>query len=278
MPTRKLINYGSSYAARYKQSAMNDFNRLKDCRHGKMLYNVNDQYVGRSLDAYGEFSEGEIELFSRIVRPGDVVIDIGANIGAHTLFFAKATSPNGAVFAFEPQRIVFQNLCANMALNSILNAFCFQQAVGATSGSIPVPELDPRSPQNFGGLDLQSHAQGMPVPLIRLDDCPLVACRLLKIDVEGMEADVLRGGRQFVARHRPIIYVENDRAEKSGELIALLREMRYELFWHEPNLFNPGNFLGRSENVFENIISRNMLCLPENSSEEALAGGLNRVG
>jgi FkbM family methyltransferase len=258
-------------------SAMNEFNRLKDCRHGKMLYNVNDYYVGRSLDVYGEFSEGEIELFSRIVRPSDVVIDIGANIGAHTLFFAKATSPNGAVFAFEPQRIVFQTLCANMALNSIVNAFCFQQAVGAASGSILVPELDPRSSQNFGGVDLQNHPQGMPVPLIRLDDCPLVACRLLKIDVEGMEADVLRGGRQFVARHRPIVYLENDRPEKSAELIALLREMRYELFWHEPNLFNPNNFSGHREDVFENIISRNMLCLPEKFGERALADGLNRV-
>src|SRR3954467_11045049 len=95
------------------------FNRLKSCRHGKMLYNVNDMYVGRSLDLYGEFSQGEVELFAKIVRSGDVVLDVGANIGAHTLFFAQSTAPLGGVIAFEPQRLVFQTLCANMAINSI---------------------------------------------------------------------------------------------------------------------------------------------------------------
>ena len=55
------------------------WNRLKDCRHGRMLYNVNDRYIGRSLDLYGEFSEAEVELFRQIVRPGDIVVEVGAN-------------------------------------------------------------------------------------------------------------------------------------------------------------------------------------------------------
>src|SRR2546421_9260159 len=91
------------------------FNRMKRCRHGYMLYNVHDQYIGRSLDRYGEYSEGEIELFSQLIKPNDVVIDVGANIGAHTLWFAQRTLPDGIVIAFEPQRLVFQTLCANMA-------------------------------------------------------------------------------------------------------------------------------------------------------------------
>jgi len=242
-----------------------------------MLYNVNDFYVGRSLDTYGEFSEGEVELFAKIVRPGDVVIDVGANIGAHTVFLAKAVFPNGAVFAFEPQRIVFQTLCANTALNNLLNVFTYQQAVGESPGMILVPELDPRSVQNFGGVDLGTSAPGIPVPLVRLDDLPLASCRLVKIDVEGMEANVLRGARQFVARLRPVLYVENDRAEKSAELIALLREMKYELFWHEPDLFNPANFFAHGQDIFGNIISRNMLCLPVGGIERQLADGLSRV-
>src|SRR5687768_6606900 len=84
------------------------FNRLKDCRYGRMLYNVNDLYVGRSLDLYGEFSEGEVEVFRQLVRPGDLVMDVGANVGAHTVWFAKAVGPGGVVLAFEPQRLVFQ--------------------------------------------------------------------------------------------------------------------------------------------------------------------------
>src|SRR5947199_9441604 len=127
--------------------ATEGFNHLKDCRHGRMLYNVNDAYVGRSLDLYGEYCEGEIELFKQLVRPGDVVIEVGANIGAHTVWLARATSPGGAVIAFEPQRLAFQTLCANLALNDIVNALAYQQACGRKPGYIFVPVLDPTTLQ-----------------------------------------------------------------------------------------------------------------------------------
>ncbi|MBU3737095.1 MAG: hypothetical protein FGM62_08995, partial [Methylobacterium sp.] len=61
------------------------FNQLASCRHGPLLYNVNDQYVGRSLALYGEFSEQEMAVFRHFVNPGDVVLEVGANIGAHTV-------------------------------------------------------------------------------------------------------------------------------------------------------------------------------------------------
>ena len=86
-----------------------------------MLYNFHDLYIGRSLDLYGEYSEGEIDLFGQIVQPGQVVVEVGANIGAHTVFLAHRSGPAARVLAFEPQRIVFQTLCANLALNSITN-------------------------------------------------------------------------------------------------------------------------------------------------------------
>ena len=76
----------------------------KDCRHGKLMYLLNDAYIGRSLDVYGEYSEGEIDLFRQLLRPGDVAIDVGANIGALTVPMARLVQPGGAVVAFEPQR------------------------------------------------------------------------------------------------------------------------------------------------------------------------------
>ena len=72
------------------------FNILKTCRHGLMVYNRNDAYIGRSLDLYGEFSQGETELFQQVVGIGDVVIEVGANIGAHTLRLAQLAGPGGA--------------------------------------------------------------------------------------------------------------------------------------------------------------------------------------
>ncbi len=240
-----------------------DFNRLQQSRYGRMLFNANDTYVGRSIDAYGEFSEGEVQLFRQILRPGDVVVDAGANIGAHTLFFASAVSPGGAVFAFEPQRLLFQTLCANMALNSVTNAFCFHAALGSQAGRLFVPPLDYTQRNNFGGLSLGEFRKGEPVPILTLDGMTLPRCRLLKIDVEGMEQEVLAGSTFLIRQFQPVLYVENDRPEKSAALIRQIDGLGYKMFWHKPLLFNPDNFRNNPENVFGNVASMNMLCVPK---------------
>jgi FkbM family methyltransferase len=237
------------------------FNRRKACRYGEMLYNIHDVFIGRSLDLYGEYSEGEMELFRRMLRPGHVVVEVGANIGTHTLFFARQVGPTGAVLAFEPQRIVFQTLCANLALNSVANVDCRRQAVGDVTGEIVVPEIDYRRDANFGGLALGSHQDGERVPLVTIDGLNLRRCHLMKIDVEGMEQAVLQGATATLSRLKPVLYVENDRDQKSADLIRFLDAQGYTMFWHAPPLFNPRNFFNNPQDVFGNIVSRNMLCL-----------------
>ena len=241
------------------------FTRLKQCRHGRMLFNRHDIYVGRSLDLYGEYSEGETEMFGQIVQGGDLVIEVGANIGTSTVWFGKQVGATGGVLAFEPQRSVFQMLCANVSLNALINVSCFQQAVGVARSSINVPMLDPNAPNNFGGLELGSSSspRGQQVPLIRLDDLPLLRCKLLKVDVEGMELPVLQGAAGMIQRLRPILYVENDRENLAVPLVKFIDSLGYDAYWHRPPLFNPNNFFGNAENVFGDIVSINMLCVPK---------------
>lgn len=237
------------------------FNRLKQCRHGQMLYNPNDIYIGRSFDLYGEFSEEENLLFREYVRPGQFVVEVGANIGAHTVSLAQLVGPQGFVVAFEPQQIAFQTLCANVALNSITNVSCLQVVVGAQPGSMKVPMINPLKEENYGGLTLGNYSEGQDTLVVSLDRLNLPACHFLKVDVEGMEEDVLRGGRETIARYRPILYVENDRGGKSPPLSRYIASLGYRMFWHFPRLFSPGNFLGNRQNVFGETVSLNLLCL-----------------
>jgi FkbM family methyltransferase len=216
-------------------------------------------YIGRSLDLYGEFSEGEVELFRQMAKPGNVVVEVGANIGAHTVFFGRHVGSRGRVLAFEPQRVVFQTLCANVALNSLTNVECYQQAVGDLPGSVLVPQLDYTQENNYGGLELGNFTQGDSVPVVTLDSLQLSRLNVLKIDVEGMEHSVLQGAQDTLARCRPILYVENDREDRSDQLIRLLDSLEYNLYWHTPPLFNPHNFAGNATNVFGQIISKNMI-------------------
>ncbi|MHB1590858.1 MAG: FkbM family methyltransferase [Sulfuricella sp.] len=242
------------------------FNKLKFCRHGLMLFNRHDRYVGRALDLYGEFSEGEVALFQRLLSPGDIALDVGANLGAHTVPMARLVGRRGRIYAFEPQRMMFQTLCANLALNDLINVEARQAGLGAEAGVARVADLSPWLMENFGGVSLGEGPTEVPVETV--DSLGLERCRLIKIDVEGMEREVLLGARGTLARLRPFLYVECDRREKSADLIGLLMEMGYRLWWHLPPLYNPENFAGNKENVFDGLVSGNLLCAPADSAFE----------
>jgi FkbM family methyltransferase len=216
-----------------------------------------------------------MELFNNYLRPGMTVVDVGANIGVHTVYFARTLGPDGQVFAFEPQRILYQILCGNIALNQHNNVVALNAGLGAQSGNIVVPRLDYASGGNFGGLSLGQWKKGDEVPLRTLDSCGLKACHLIKIDVEGMELAVLEGAKSVLDEHKPLLYVENDRAENSKALIAWLLDRGYRLYWHMPLIFNAKNYFGESENVFGNIASINMLCIP--GAMAASVGGLREI-
>lgn len=237
--------------------------RLKRCRYGPMLFNRHDRFVGRSLDLLGEYCEQEARLLRSILRPNDVVVEAGANIGTHTVPMAQAVGDRGRVLAFEPQRMIFQLLCANIALNELNNVDARQAGLGSAPGSMKVPVVASDREHNFGGISLLGRETGEPVGIETIDGLELPRCRLIKIDVEGMEREVLLGAEATVVRCRPVLYVENDRRHNSKALLTLIMGWRYRVWWDLPKLYDAENFAGRSDNPFGGIRSLNLLCLPE---------------
>ena len=151
------------------------------------------------------------------------VLDVGANIGLFSVPTASMIGATGGrLYAFEAQRVVFQQLCANIFTNRLDCVWAFNQAVGAEPGQVEIPTFDYAKASNVGAFSLVEGLQ----ELRGLDDCAdrsrmekieLIALdglevegrvRLVKIDVEGMEIDVVRGGHDFLKRHSfpPIIF------------------------------------------------------------------------
>jgi FkbM family methyltransferase len=236
--------------------------RVKAGRHGLMAFNVNDTFVGRSIDHYGEWSPDDARLLASYLEPGMTILDVGANIGAHTVFFAKVAGPAGKVLAFEPVRTTFHLLCCNLALNDLANVRAIAAGAGSERGSAVASRIDPDRPGNFGAAALSPDGAGEEVTLIPIDELRLSACHLIKIDAEGMEEAVIAGAASTIARFRPILYVENEEPQQSPALLRRLFTLGYRAYWHSPPLFDPDNFYANPVDVFPGLGSLNLLCLP----------------
>lgn len=203
---------------------------LVNSSQGFFIFNLFDQGVGWQLYTYNAYDQDQMRILAQLTAvapPDPVVLDIGANIGVTTVVFARAAGPRGVVHAFEAQRTIYHMLAGNMALNSIDNAYCYYQAVGAAAGSASIPRLDYRKHASFGSIELnraqqsdaaQQAADGQfdQVPMDSVDALQLPRVDLIKIDVEGMEADVLAGAEQTISRHRPLMYIEYLKSDKAA--------------------------------------------------------------
>jgi FkbM family methyltransferase len=257
-------------------------NIIKRCRHGLMIFNRNDIFQGKSFETYGEYSQSEVDVFTKAVKTGDTIVEVGANMGSHTIPLARLVGPAGTLIAIEPERYCFYILCGNIAINNLKNVFPFQQAFGESTGTVKVPELSQEGNLNVGLVELErdwSQYAHYPVSLNTMDNMNLAKLDFLKIDVEGMEERVLRGGENTIKKFQPIMYIENDRPEKESSLKSYIASLGYEMYTHIAPFWNIDNFYQVKENVFSDLISKNLLCLPKSKKNSINPGdfGMQKI-
>lgn len=223
-----------------------------------------DEYIGRSVIAYGEYGPDETEKILELAGDGWCV-DIGANVGC----IAQALLCRGRrVVAFEPQPELFKLLQANVASaggGGVATAVCHNVALGAEPGRSIMPKVAYSERGNYGGiaLGLRSARGHYEVPVATLDGFGLEGVSFVKIDVEGHEAQVLLGARNTIARDRPVLYLEDDRAAKSAALRRLIDELGYDIEEHKPPIFRPTNHFGNERNIWgAAYVSHNLICRP----------------
>jgi FkbM family methyltransferase len=256
-----------------------------------MLVLSNDTVIGRSLVVYGEWAEHELACLRPYAPDGSTVVDIGANIGTHTLAFAQWVGA-GRVISIEPQPAIFGLLTANCLLNARWNVDLVNAVCSHTPGWVQIA-LDYAEIENCGAVAFRTQPEPrrwMPwnkathpqrpvglnnVPVVRLDD--LIGDRqvdFLKLDVEGMELECLQGAQRTLRISRPVIFMEQKNTADLPALYGLLVGCGYHLYWLETHPFNLNNFRNAAENLWWQT-EIGILALPDTITAPA---GLALVG
>jgi FkbM family methyltransferase len=226
--------------------------------HGSMLVNRHDYRlvedggygVGFQLLNTSSFDQEEVDIALKLLNTrrqhfgdGVVAIDCGANIGVHTIEWARFMYGWGEVVAFEAQERVYYALCGNITMNNCFNAHAVWAAVGAENGQIAVPVPDYFTPSSFGSLELRqrdgnefigqavdySPEKTKPTPLLALDGLDMHRLDFMKIDIEGMEMEALSGARNQIARFKPQMLIEKIKSNEA-EIGAFLADLGYKTF------------------------------------------------
>jgi FkbM family methyltransferase len=235
-----------------------------DCKHGRMSYFDEDELIGLALKLYGEYSEGEVEVFRKILKPGDVALDVGANIGAFTVPMAKLVGDTGKVYAFEASEKNVELLRKNVVDNDLEQVRVIGMAASDTSNPLKVSRLD--AFHNYTAMSVAE--ESIDVAAMRIDDLDLKKCKLIKIDVDRHELQVIRGARETIMRCRPILYVENEDDNLREALVAEIVSLGYRLYWHRPFQFHKDNFRGENRNFFGRLLSLMNVCVPDEAGYE----------
>jgi FkbM family methyltransferase len=191
--------------------------------------------IGRSIVTTGLFDLTVSEVLARLIDAGDTVVDAGANVGYMTVLAATAAGRDGRVLAFEPHPDLFAILRQNAAnaMRSGCRVEARQAALGDRHGQAHL-----QIPESFADNDGVSTfvdsgpapARTVPVAMERLDDLIDSPVSVLKLDVEGFEASVLRGAQRLLSARqlRHIVFEDHD-LERS-EVVRMLEDAGYHLF------------------------------------------------
>jgi FkbM family methyltransferase len=199
-----------------------------------------DTGVEHSLYYFGTYEEGTLDFIISRLKPGDIFFDIGANIGLMSIVAAKSVGEKGKVYAFEANPETEKILRSNVELNHIDNIICINKAVGNSNGRINIYD---NWEVNRGGSTLikpSNEARSFEVELISIDSHDAYAqlpVRMVKIDVEGFEMDVLKGMEKMLTRQNaPDLIVEcsagrNNNYESVNEIFHFIKKTgRYKFY------------------------------------------------
>jgi len=241
----KIALAGLAYRTIAKSRGLLGKSRQVEVRRGGVRWRLDlEEGIDFSIYLLGAFERSTVATLRELVKAGDVVLDIGANIGAHTLGLAKNVGAAGKVYAFEPADFAFQKLLRNLALNPELERRTKASQVMLGSGaekppngvyaSWPLEKVNSVHPKHRGRF---VSTEGAVVDTLDgfVAREKVSRINLIKMDVDGHELPVLQGGRSVLREHQPVIvmemspYVHAEEQNSFAAVIEVLKEFRYKI-------------------------------------------------
>lgn len=217
------------------------FDVVTEMSGGTLLRVASESLVEWEVFFFGAHEAYIVRLLERLTAPGHVVIDVGANVGTHALPLARKVGPDGLVVAVEPEPRVHERLLENISLNRLQNVRALPRAITAKAGTRTLFTYAADSPnQMTSSLTPDTRRPSVEVLCRTLDETVaelgLSRLDLVKIDVEGYEPEVLLGGAESIARHRPHLVFEcvDEHWRRAGHEFrtteSFLQDLGYEIF------------------------------------------------
>ena len=208
--------------------------------NGNMYIHTDDPTIGRSLKHYGEYCQPEIDLMIQYTQPNSLVLDIGANIGTHCIPVSKHVQ---RVVAFEPDAHNFDLLVKNCTETACKNITTNHMALGSTT-------YQSSTHFDFGKTKLSAGTDVIVTSLDNIKGFPSVD--FIKIDVEGMEPDVLDGASGTIAYYKPHLLIEMQDERNYQTVFDFLIKHQYNIYWYPVATYNPQNHNKNTDNIFGN--------------------------
>jgi len=207
-------------------------------RYGDMFYFAEDPTIGRSLELYGEYCHNEVEIVKQLANPNGVLVDVGANIGTHTIGLAPHVA---RVLCFEPDPEIHKLLVQNIAISKHKNITAVPLALSDMQSQVGT-QFD------YGKTMTTSTGNIHATPLDMIDGLPSID--FIKIDVEGSELKVLNGMRQTIATSKPNMLIEMQDVTTYADTFELLQGFDYYIYWFTVATYNISNHKQNKEDVF----------------------------
>jgi FkbM family methyltransferase len=235
--------------------------------HGVMGFNPYDDPIGVSLLCYGEWARNEIEFALAFIDSDSTVVDVGANIGTHTVSFSRAVGPRGVVVALEPQLSTCDLLQANIDRNSLKNVRVVRMGAYSHAGALGITkDASTEGCANSGASRLEAHSVGNDcdsVDVVTIDSLKIGPCAFVKIDVEGLEPEVLAGAASLIRIERPVVAAECNSISAGLALIRCADGWDdYQTYFVSSRAFNAVNFNRHSKNLFPGAWELSIVFVP----------------